>query len=185
MLFPGCGLLSVLGRGASRQLLARGVLGAAPAVWERQVPGTGGKPLAPTGGRKYVCGTLPPSQHALRLDCTAPTASSGHYHLIYTCKVCSTRSNKTISKGAYHKGVVIVKCPGCKNHHIIADNLGWFSDLEGKRNIEEILAAKGERVQRLVGDDAVEILLRNAGESAAQDGDKTGEPEPADSQRLT
>lgn len=72
--------------------------------------------------------------------------------LMFTCKKCNTRISKLISKLAYDKGVVIVRCDGCKNNHLIADNLGWFSEINKKINIEKIMELKGETVRKIMND---------------------------------
>ncbi|XP_004921710.2 DNL-type zinc finger protein-like [Bombyx mandarina] len=79
--------------------------------------------------------------------------TEGKFQLMFTCKKCNTRNSKIITKLAYYKGVVIVICHGCENKHLIADNLNWFSDMEGKKNIEDIMAEKGETVQKIMSTD--------------------------------
>lgn len=65
--------------------------------------------------------------------------------MMFTCKVCETRSVKTVSRECYDKGVVVARCGGCNNYHLIADHLGMFGE---KGSIEDILAARGEEVKK-------------------------------------
>ncbi|CAG5003752.1 unnamed protein product [Parnassius apollo] len=83
----------------------------------------------------------------------------GKFQLMFTCKKCNVRNTKIITKLAYYKGVVIVICDGCENKHLIADNLNWFSDMNGKKNIEDIMAEKGEEVQKIMSND-LEFIAR-------------------------
>lgn len=70
--------------------------------------------------------------------------------IAFTCKKCDTRSSHTFSKQSYTKGTVLIQCPGCKNRHLIADNLNIFKDQ--KFSLEDVLKAKGESVATTTDD---------------------------------
>ncbi|BAT94488.1 uncharacterized protein HKW66_Vig0191620 [Vigna angularis] len=73
------------------------------------------------------------------------TSSRHDLAMIFTCKVCETRSIKTVCRESYEKGVVVARCGGCNNLHLIADHLGWFGE---PGSVEDFLASRGEEVKR-------------------------------------
>jgi DNL zinc finger len=54
-----------------------------------------------------------------------PFVANHKFQIQYTCNICETRNTNTISRLAYRQGVVIARCKGCQNQHLIADHLGW------------------------------------------------------------
>lgn len=85
--------------------------------------------------------TIPAGEEA-----EAPKAPRPEYHLSFTCRPCGERSNHVISKQGYHHGSVLVTCPGCKNRHVISDNLNIFG--ERKINVEDLVREQGGIVRK-------------------------------------
>lgn len=92
---------------------------------------------------------------------TIPGAQTGGRKLaiVFTCNVCQTRSAKQFTEQAYLNGVVIVRCPGCQNQHLIADRLGYFGDQDF--DLKTIAAQTGQTVQNITEQDVTEIDLES------------------------
>ena len=82
-------------------------------------------------------------------------AEGGRMAIIYTCKVCETRSAKGFSRRAYEHGVVLIRCPGCENLHLVADRLGYFED--SSWDIKGFLEKVGGRVTAVNDDNVMEL----------------------------
>lgn len=73
--------------------------------------------------------------------------------MIYTCKVCETRSAKKISKFAYEEGIVVVRCGGCSNLHLIADRKGLYEF--GGFDLNKYLLEKEGKGVKVINDENV------------------------------
>jgi len=61
-----------------------------------------------------------------------------------------------MNKKSYNEGVVIIKCDGCQNNHLIADNLGWFRE-DSSVNIEDLMREKKDELKKLDSADLLNI----------------------------
>lgn len=79
--------------------------------------------------------------------------------IVFTCTVCDTRSAKQFTEQAYQNGVVMVRCPGCENLHLIADRLGFFEDESW--DIETAMKGRENEVMTVTNDNVMEITLKD------------------------
>ena len=79
--------------------------------------------------------------------------------IVFTCKVCNTRSAKQFTEQAYNHGVVLVTCPGCGNQHLIADRLGFFQDESW--DVEKAMKENGEKFTAVTNDNVLELTLKD------------------------
>ncbi|KAJ5038659.1 uncharacterized protein L3040_006339 [Drepanopeziza brunnea f. sp. 'multigermtubi'] len=83
---------------------------------------------------------------------TSPTAAAlprppkPEYEITFTCTPCGARSTHLISKQGYHRGSVLVTCPGCRNRHVVADHLNIFGDKH--MTIEDLMREQGQLVKK-------------------------------------
>ncbi len=99
---------------------------------------------SPTSSQTHSDSSHSSTQSLSSSDTLLQHNSNARLLIAFTCKVCSYRSAKTMSRHAYDHGVVIIQCSSCQNRHLIADHLGWFRD--GKTTIEDLMHEQGEKV---------------------------------------
>ena len=84
--------------------------------------------------------------------------------IVYTCGVCETRTAQKFTEQAYLHGVVICRCPGCDNLHLIADRLGYFEDPNGGGwDIQKFLLKekRGEEFTTVTDDNQLIEIVKN------------------------
>lgn len=89
---------------------------------------------------------------------------------MFTCEVCETKSVRSISKQAYHQGVVLVRCEGCDKIHLMADNLGWFEDKPV--NVEELMRRKNKPMLKVTNNVEIANILSKFLQKREEDEEK-------------